>query len=155
MVSFDTMALIWGAQRVARPGQEEMISWTAAYLADLKSRGTRVIITAPVLAEYLAHFDDDDRLAQLNAIQRNFYVAPFDVGSAALAAELWKTRNPQDLSGVSRAIIKADLQIIAASVTAGAERLISHDPHMVSLAQGKLLVKEIPNPDDDETFRLR
>ena len=101
MVSFDTMALIWGAQQVARPGQEHMIQW-AEYLADLKTRQTRVVITAPVLAEYLANFSDADRSAQLNAIQRHFYVVPFDAGSAAIAAELWKKRHPSALTAVSR-----------------------------------------------------
>ena len=66
--------------------------------------------------------------------------------------ELWKMRNPEELAGLSLAAIKAYLWIIAVSVTARAEPLIGHDPHMVSLAQGRLLVKQIPNPQTGRLF---
>ena len=157
------MCLIWGVQKSARPGQGHMINWMAELIRDIKSRGLRIIITAPTLGEYLAGFNDDDALQQLTAIQQDFIVQPYDAPAAALAARLY--RGAKDvgiltelttIDGYSRQSIKTDLQIIAASVVGKATVLYSHGAEFTKfkkLAKGTIIVKDIPDPEKEQLFK--
>lgn len=150
MVTFDTMALIWGVQRTSRKGQEHMIEWTAALLKDLKSRGIRLALTAVSLGEYLAKFDESELPEQLAEIQRNFIVYPYDGKAAAIAAKLWQKHAAKRT--LDRATLKADIQIVATAKSAGIGTIYSQDPHIKKIGSGELLVKEIPDPNEGFLF---
>jgi predicted nucleic acid-binding protein len=151
MITFDTMAIIWGVQKKARAGQEHMIEWTSALLQDQKSTGVRFAITAPVLGEYLAKFDDAELPEQLAAIQKNFVVVPYDARAAGIAAQLWQ-RHGGDRT-VERPILKADIQIVATAQAAGIGTLYTNDSHLRRIAQGILVVKDIREPDAGTLFK--
>ena len=51
----------------------------------------------------------------------------------------------QDEFKCSRQVVKADIQIVAASIAAEAETLFSNDAKVRKAAQGKIIVKELPD----------
>lgn len=153
MVTFDTMALIWGVQKVARPGQEVMIDWTAFLLEELVRRGTRLAITSVALGEFLSHFDDDERATQLVTIASAFVILPYDARAAAIAADLWNRRN-EAKSTATRVVLKADIQIVASAIAGGAGTIYSHDDNLRKLANihEKIIGKPIPDPASGKLF---
>ena len=55
-VSLDTSVLIWGIEQTATKGQRAMIPRATLLLEELDSRAVDIVITAPVVAEYLSGF---------------------------------------------------------------------------------------------------
>ena len=148
MVSFDTMVLIWGVKQVASSGQEEMIGRTTRLLDRLRANHTRILLSTPVVAEYVGAFPPDDQGEQFRVIRENFIVYPFDVRAAAIAAKLlYNEKLITELKeeyGCSRQVIKTDMMIIATSVAARCAELYSNDGKIRKAAQGEIRVKEIP-----------
>lgn len=151
-VSFDTMILIWGVKKKAHPDQQDMIPRAERFLQYLDERGERVLLPADVLAEYLGNIPPEQRAAEQHTLLTRFPIVPLDTRAAIIAAELafdkelWKKAQAE--YQVTRQVVKSDISIIAESVAAGAHTLYSHDSKMQKLAQGKLLVKEIPTHEE-------
>lgn len=152
MVTFDTQSLIWGVQKVATPGQEHMIDWTARLIEDIKGR-VQFVITAVALGEYLTRFNEAERQAQLSVVHRDFMVLPYDARAASIAADLWRQRHQPDVTSV-RNVIKADIAILATAIAGGAQTIYSHDKQLRSLASvsGEIIAKKIPDPDANTLF---
>jgi len=82
------MVMIWGVRRVATPGQEPMIDRAKRFIDHLRANRTRVILTTPVVAEYVGGFLPDDQPEQFKAIRERYPIYPFDIHAAAIAAGL-------------------------------------------------------------------
>lgn len=147
MICFDTNPVIWGVQGVPDAAQPDLVPRTQAFLATLAAAGTRVLIPAPVLAEYLVGFSDADMQGQAVAVGKRFFVAPFDVRAALVAAELGRdalSRVRQAGHNVSKQQVKVDVQVVAIAIVHGCTEIVSHDPHLGTIANGKIVVRSVP-----------
>jgi predicted nucleic acid-binding protein len=149
LVSFDTSPIIWGLQKEGVTDEENiLVVRTKAYIRQLSAEDKKILIPAPALGEYLAGFPPDQIEAQQQAVMRSFRVGSYDAHAAAIAAKIMANRKLMDAirkeGAVDKQRLKIDTEIIAVSVTHGAERLISHDRHLQQLAGDLLLVHEVP-----------
>ena len=148
MICFDTHVLIWGVQKTAKPGQEYLVERTLRYIRHLDQQNKQIMIPAPVVGEYLSHFNGSDLTKQKELIQRYFFVPSLDFHAAAIQAEIEGDRGLlkriRSGSGLDRQQLRVDSQIIAVALANKAEKIISHDPHMRELAQGRIEIEEIP-----------
>jgi hypothetical protein len=107
------------------------------------------MLSTPVVAEYVGGFHPDNQAEQFKEIRGSFAVVPVDLRAAAIAAQLLYSKQLikeiQNEYHCSRQVVKADMLIIATSVAAGAKTLYSHDGKFVKAAQGKIIVKPIPD----------
>lgn len=152
MICIDTMVLIWGVQRKARSGQEEMVERTARYLRNLRDENETIMVPAPAAAEYLQGFDDDERQEQLAALERFFFVPSFDLPAAAIAAELSRKSDTWGLNErVDRQKVKTDVQIIAIAVAHRAELIVTDNvKEFRAIAAGKIVVSEVPRVEEQQ-----
>jgi predicted nucleic acid-binding protein len=105
------------------------------------------MVPSIVMAEYLADFAPEKQKAQQAIIGRNFFVAPFDAKAATIAGELHSKRLMKELrarSDIPRQCLKADVQIIATAIAHGAVRIYTDDGNFRKLAQGRIIVEDIP-----------
>jgi predicted nucleic acid-binding protein len=150
MICFDTQTLIWGVQAYATPGQEDMVARARRYIAFLQKQNERLMVPAPVVAEYLAGFEPEKQQRQLQQIEHHFVVAAFDIHAATLAAQILARRpeveqlQREDYEG-RRQKLRIDVFIVATAIAHAADALISHDPGLVKLSTGSpLKVQPIP-----------
>ncbi len=147
MISIDTHIMLWGVKEEASPGQEDKIPLAKAFLKHCRNDRITVVITTQVLAEFLVNYTEEERLEQAALAEKNFFVAPLDLRAAVIAAEL--SANKALLAEVrqspehSKQTVKADINVLAASISCGATRVISEDDSMAKLAQGKILVSDL------------
>ena len=147
MICLDTSPVIWGVQSTANKSQTELISRMGAYLRYLKETRIPIMVPSPVVFEYLVPFNKEEKPVQIELIERLFIVPSFDLAAAAIAAELTGNKallkDLQD-QGANRQKLRIDAQIVAIAIAQNAEKIISHDPHLKSIAQEKITVDEIP-----------
>lgn len=149
MICIDTSVLIWGVQGTSSAGQEEMVERTSRYVRFLAKSNEKVMVPAPVLAEYLAGFPAAKRAEQVVILQRLFFVPAFDAACAIKAAAL------QDLAkGHSgppevgrRNVVKADTQIAACAMIHNADQIVTGEPEQFAkLCEGAgVRVTAVPN----------
>ncbi|MFL6199295.1 MAG: type II toxin-antitoxin system VapC family toxin [Thermoanaerobaculia bacterium] len=147
MICIDTMVLIWGVQKKARSGQEEMVERTARYLRSLQDENETIMVPAPAAAEYLQWFDDNERQEQLAALERFFFVPSFDLPAAMVAAELSHRSEAWGFDErVDRQKVKTDVQIIAIAIAHRAELIVTDNvKEFRAIASGRIAVKEVPS----------
>ncbi len=75
---------------VATPGQEEMINRAQGLFEDLDAADADILVPSVVVAEFLAGVPKPQDVGLLDVLNRKFQVVPFDVRTAAIAAELWR-----------------------------------------------------------------
>ena len=126
-----------------------MVDQAKRYIRYLDENNERIMIPAPVAGEYLIHFDGRDRARQEALIRKVFFVPAFDLRSAAIQAELeGNERLLKELkkhANLGRQQLRVDSQILAVAIANTADAVISHDPHMAMLAQGRIPVLELPD----------
>ena len=96
-VCLDNHILIWGIRGICTPGQETMIRRSQALMEDLDEADANILVPAVVVSEFLAGVPKPQHQELINALNRLFQVAPFDIRTAAVAAGLWRDaaeRNP-------------------------------------------------------------
>ena len=153
-VCLDNHILIWGIRGVSTPGQEGMISRTQALFEDLDESDADVMVPAVVVSEFLAGVPKPQHPGLLEVLNRRFQLPPFDVRTAAVAAELWRDaaeRNPhlRDLvreafPGTEKAKIKADMMILATALVRKADVLYTHDGPLRAIADGLIEARNLP-----------
>lgn len=158
MIALDTNAVIWGVQGVAAPGQEALVSRTRKYLTAVAADGEAIAIPAPVLQEFLAWFPPEEHARWITEIQRRFFVPGLDAGAAAVAALLGGDQSRlKDISTrfqVDRQVVRIDIQVIAIAIQHSCRVLVSHDPHLIDLAQSRISVIEVPDLQIGEQLPL-
>lgn len=115
------------------------------------------MIPTPVLAEYLTAFPPDEHDTLRSIFEENFYLPPLDVAAAQVAARLLydtdRMREIRREHGVDRQSLRTDAMIVAIAIVQKAERIVSHDArHYRKLASGEVLVTELPDIPEQETF---
>ena len=130
-----------------------------AYLVEqLRESGARILIPAPVLAEFLT-FAGPDYLAVINQ-SAHFEIAPFDQRAAVEAAAVQKKANASTRgkkSGLTGKwqTIKVDRQIVAIAKVRNAERIYTTDGDVAELARESGItavgLADLPLPPEEET----
>lgn len=145
IVCFDTAPLIWGVQGSSRPGQEGMIPRARAFIDQLDADRARLIIPAPVIAEYLVPFSPTDRLEQLRRLQRRFRIIPLDMRAGMIAAEIgWRPDDGAHSPPHCRECLRADALVVACALAGGADLLVTHDAGATRRAAGRIRVQGVP-----------
>lgn len=134
MVCLGTHVIIWGIKEEATPGQEEMVQRAKNYIRHQDEQNVDLMVPAPVVAEAMIRGDVDQLQTIRTIIERSFFIAAFDSPAAFLAAELER-----------RSHIRIDAQIAAIAIVQKAEVIVSHDPHMRTIAQNRIPVIELPD----------
>ena len=147
MVCFDTMVVLWGIQSYAGDSQHPMINRTKRYLRELSEEGKSIMIPAPVVFECLTSLSDEEMRVQQMLMESSFFIPAFDMAASVEAARLMGNKEAVDRAkniGAKRENLKVDAQIAAIAILNGAEKIISHDSHMKTIAQDRISVEEIP-----------
>ncbi len=148
MVCLDTHVIIWGIKEEATQGQEKMVQRAKSYIRHQEEQGVDLMVPAPVVAEAMIKGDVDQLQAIRTIIERSFFIAAFDSPAAFIAAELERGRSVARLreeGRVPRNHIRIDAHIAAIAIVQKAEVIISHDPHMRTIAQDRIQVIELPD----------
>lgn len=155
-VCLDNHILIWGIRGISTAGQETMISRTQVLFEDLDALDADIMVPAVVVSEFLAGVPKPQHAGLLEVLNRRFQLPPFDVRTAAVAAELWRDaaeRNPhlrdvvrEAFPGTEKAKIKADMMILATALVRKADILYTHDGPLRTLADGLIEVRDLPAP---------
>lgn len=153
-VCLDNHILIWGIRGMATPGQEEMVERAKDLLFEMDEMDAEILVPSVVVAEFLAGIPKTQHVGILEVLNRRFQLPPFDVRTAAIAAELWREaaeRNPnlkeqiQDaFPGTEKAKIKADMMILATALVRKADILYTHDGPLKKSAEGRIEIRELP-----------
>ena len=157
MVCLDTHVIIWGIKEEAAPSQENMVQRAKSYIKHQVSQGVDLMIPAPVVAEALIRGEVDHLRTIRTIIEKSFFISAFDSPAAFLAAELERSRGVVELleeGQVPRSHIRIDTQIAAIAITQNADMIISHDPHMCTVAQDRIQVVEIPDIPEQENLQF-
>lgn len=148
MVCLDTHVIIWGIKGEATQGQEQMVQRAKSYIRHQDEQDVELMVPAPVVAEAMVRGDVDQLRTIRTILERSFFIASFDSPAAFLAAELERGRSVAKLleeGEVPRRHIRIDAQIAAIAIAQKAEVIISHDPHMRTVAQNLIQVTELPD----------
>lgn len=148
MVCLDTHVIIWGIKEEATQGQEEMVQRAKSYIRHQDEQDVELMVPAPVIAEAMIRGDVDQLRTIQTTLERSFFIAAFDSPAAFLAAELERGSGATKLleeGKAPRRHIRIDAQIAAIAIVQKAEVIISHDPHMRTVAQNRIQVTELPD----------
>jgi len=142
-VALDSMTVIWGLQatghRRGNPQQPALadLQRRARILLDMLDKEEQtIILPAVALAEVLIGVAENSHDLFLAKIQQHFHCPPFDLRAAAQAAKLWIwNRGLVADQQIARAVLKADVQIVATAKVAGADKFYTHEPKLRKLAE--------------------
>ncbi len=155
-VCLDNHILIWGIRGYSTPGQEDRVERARDLFTELDESDAQVLVPSVVVAEFLAGVPRAHHVSLLDVLNRRFEIPPFDVRTAAVAAELWRdaaSRNPhlknlvkEAFPGTEKAKIKADMMILATALVRKADVLYTHDGPLRRVAEERIEVRDLPPP---------
>jgi predicted nucleic acid-binding protein len=155
------MTVIWGfkatGSRRGNPKQKDLpeMQRRARILIDvLEKENQMVILPAIALAEVLIGVEEKHHDQFISEIQKHFFCPPFDVHASAFAAKLWIGHSGLAKSlHIKRETLKADVQIVATAIVAGATRFYTHDEKLRKLsASAGLPADDLPTHHQSDMF---
>jgi predicted nucleic acid-binding protein len=151
VTAIDTSVFI-GAERALRAGAAAQVEDARCLelLKTLEEEKTFVVIPAIAAAEYLTGGLNPPSEDEVAMLLRSFPIAPFDAKAAIIAAQYtraWRlaTDNGSLQGERSRGEVKADIQLVATAVAAGAAMLYTMDDKMHRPPAAPLMYRE-PKP---------
>lgn len=142
----DTMILMWGVRGFATPGQESKIRRAKHFVESFKSKD-RVIVPAPVVAEFLVRLTDAERAENMQVLETQFRIVPMDALAALHAGRLQAKRDHQD-DDLPRERFKFDTLIIGCAMASKADYIVTHNvSEFRKIADGQIEIRDLPNPD--------
>lgn len=147
MIAIDTNILVWGVRLQPCPNRPNLVEQCRLLVQDHKDRKVTIMVPSVVLAEYLTGQSDEAQKESCEIIGKHFFIAPFDTRAAAIAAEIFDKAtfdSVREESETPRQCLKADYQIIATAIAHNATAIYADDGHFKSLANGKIIVKPVP-----------
>jgi len=175
VVCLDTQVLTWAIQAIhgqrspirPDPGTlttaekaewEERKAQALGLLSKIDDEGDTASLPAVVVGELLCAVPVPRHAKLLGVLGARFLVHPYDAPSAALYGQLWVERHKDGTASALRAAarprgaINADLMIVATAMRWKAVRIYSHDGGMKKLAEGHIVVKEMPPKPQVQQF---
>jgi predicted nucleic acid-binding protein len=153
LAAVDSMTLVWG---VRKEGPAEMLDRARRLLYQLDRDGRQIVVPSIVIAEYLSHIDLSFHAKTIEAMREKFFMPPFDVKAASLAAELFKSgQSGRGNKGTpdARKCLRADSLIVATAKAHGTKAFYSHDKNCRLMAErAKLAAFDLPSHDDELPF---
>lgn len=151
LVCFDTQQMIWGIKEQATEGEEDMVARTKAFIRHLDEKGTRILVPSIVVAELLIRVPPELHSMVSNLVERSFVVGDFDLRASSCFARMWRDKKDrgviqtlQHQASVAKVKLRADCMIAATAVANGASCIYSHDKDVKAIAEGHILVREVP-----------
>lgn len=141
----DTMILVWGVRRECTPGQEDRLQAADALFEQFENDGTRLLIPAPVLSEYLVRVPRSQWEDVLSVFKAEYIIGTYDAKAAMIAAELHtrrvETLKPEEIADLGgRRELKVDCQVVAVAMSNGADVLYSDDKGVKHIADNRIRV---------------
>ena len=129
------------------------------YIELISQQGKRLMVPAPVIHEFLIGVPAEERVEVISRLSNIFFIPPFDLPSAILAAELHTDRQEfneiRKTLGKTKQEAKIDTQIIAIALMNGAEEIITNDvKYYQAIASDRIRVSSIPDIQSQETLPL-
>lgn len=148
----DTNIIIWAIKEEAKAGQDDMIPRCKQLVKHLRGKNHTLVVPAIVLAEALVRVPANDHPGFIRKIRTGFVIAPFDPAAAGRLAQIWAAykdhphvREAAANQERTRAMMKADCQIIATALAAGATALYTNNTRdFERFRMPGLEIKEIP-----------
>ena len=156
IVGVDTTVLIWGHRRQGSPEELDSARWL---LESFDSDKAIIIVSTPVLSEYLTPADPSHHAGIVAELSKRFTITAFDVKAASIAAMLFKRNLDTAIRTYAnwRQVLRADCAVVAAARSAGVQDFYSHDPQCRRFAQTVGMrphpLPTIPNSLYDPTFQ--
>lgn len=147
MICLDTMVLIWGVRKEASGQQQHMVRKTHLFLNALQEERESILIPTPALSEFLIGVKQEKWSRYLEIFQESFRIMPFDYPAAQVAARITQKALSSDVSkafDIKKEALKFDAAIIAIAKLAGAEYLITEDPHFKKITIPGMKIMGVP-----------
>lgn len=145
ITAIDAMVLVWG---IRRDGTEEEVKRAAWLFKILERDNSQIILPATALSEYLIPYRPSEHADVIAQLSRRFFLAPFDVKCAALAARLFSIGKAERHMGKrnARKLLKSDAYIVATAAVHGARLFYSNDKWCRKLAEkAGLTARDLPD----------
>lgn len=153
LVGIDCHILIWGVQKTARPGQEQMILRSITLLDKLDQEKAKVMVSSVAVGEFLVKLSPIEQDAVKEILGKRFLIAPYDLAAAVCAARIRQSIDVPELRAefpdLSRKDISADCQILATAVTRRVCKLYTHDEPLIKMAKAAKLSIDVCNMPTD------
>ncbi len=152
LVCIDNHILVWGIRKTATPGQEGMIERATQLLEELDEKRIRVIVPAPVVAEFLTGTAESEHARVLQTFQEKFILAPFDALAALVTARA-RRKNLQsglektireELSSVARPQGAVDHMILGIALANKVDLLYTAAAALRKFAEPHITLRGIP-----------
>ena len=144
LVSLDTMVLVWALRKTATPGQEYRLQEAENLLTWITQFGHKILIAAPAAGEYLTGLTDSERASAFQVLSKHYFVKPFDLAAAALAAQIQTNLDMKAFASgnqIPYPRLKTDTEIIATSIIGTAAYFITEDTALKTVHAGSMVVK--------------
>ncbi|GEM_PF-3285835 len=163
MICLDTMILIWAIQGFESDQRSAEEDCAVALIEKLDEQNERVILPTAVLVEFLHNADRSKTEQRLAFFQERFVIASFDLKSAVVAAEIMnhykkpEKRPETSAPGEGRRLdaVRTDAIILGTAIANGANRIVSNDRHMKSLAGTLIIVEPLPRAARQTTMDFK
>lgn len=142
-ICIDAMILIWGFHKPhykpkAKPRNQdvgEMRRRSRLFLRTLEEEEETVMVPAIAVSEVLLGIPPKDHGDFIATLQESFFLPPYDLRAASLAARLWQeTRELPKSEQPVRSTLRSDVMIVATAKVAKAKAIYSHDENLRKLA---------------------
>lgn len=146
--ALDTQTLIYFLEPKA--ANQELCRRAKLLIDELDAQQAQVLVPTIVVAELLVPIDMNEHGKFLSALTRRFVMPAFDVRAASVA-DLWRRRLTvvEPAKKGDRAIIKADVMIIATAHAAGATTFYSNDTTCRKIASLVMRAQGLPTHSED------
>jgi hypothetical protein len=121
-------------------------------LFDLFAEKKETVIAPTVaVAEVLLGVDPKDHGNFIAELQNRFVIRPFDLPAMSIAAQLWQSHRQLPKSQqIERAVLKADVMIVATVKAAGVSVFYSHEPKFRKLVQAAgMIPQDLPTHSEN------
>ena len=153
-VAVDTIVLIRAIRQEPDPKDPKAVARAKDLLERLHADRVAIALPSVALAEFLAGTPQAKLDQQIEEIEKNFIIEPFDGLAATYVGDIWRQHhNLMDAKslGIGKQCLKVDCMIFATALAAGASTIYAEDKWFRTIAKHyplKIQVKEVPKMPD-------
>lgn len=150
-IVLDTQVLIYAVEDAKRPNAEELHRKARHYVRTMSKEGHNLILPAIVVGEFLVAHKFENDFDALRTLTKHFMVIPFDVKTAQIFGPIYKekglamAKEKCESKSCRKRKISADCQVVATTIACNGDVLVSNDPDLKRLGDGRVNVIEVPS----------